>query len=92
MALQMFHPASNRLAGFLEVSALSMSLAQSGGAQFKGGFLRIEAMDNKGFGRKSASWKSQRAPKWCCVRENYLVALSDPGEVRSQIPTPGNTL
>ena len=40
----MFHPNSNRLASFLEISALSIALAQSGGAQYKAGYLRIEAV------------------------------------------------
>lgn len=77
---QMFHPSSNRLAGFLEISALSISLAQSGGAQYKAGYLRIEA-DKGGFGRKSASWKDRREQRWCSVRESYLVVLEEPGEV-----------
>lgn len=79
----MFHPAANRLAGFLEISALSITLAQSGGAQYKGGFLRIEATSNKGggFGRKSATWKEKKESRWCAVRESYLVVLAEPGEV-----------
>lgn len=43
----MFLPSSNRLAAFLEISALSIALARSGGAQYKAGFLRIEAVSNK---------------------------------------------
>ncbi|KAG2010069.1 phospholipase D, variant 2 [Coprinopsis cinerea AmutBmut pab1-1] len=39
----MFHPSSNRLSAFLEISALSIALAQSGGAQYKAGYLKIEA-------------------------------------------------
>jgi len=79
----MFHPSSNRLAGFLEISALSMSLAPSGGAQYKAGFLRIEASGNGGggFGRKAATWREKNESRWCCVRESYLVALNEPGEV-----------
>ena len=75
----MFHPSSNRLAGFLEISALSITLAQSGGAQSKGGYLRIESTVG-GFGRKSASLKAQKEV-WCAVRESYLVVLEEPGEV-----------
>ncbi|KAF8158304.1 hypothetical protein B0H34DRAFT_769482 [Crassisporium funariophilum] len=79
----MFHPSSNRLAGFLEISALSISLAQSGGAQYKAGFLRIESSGSGGggFGRKSAGWKSKREARWCAVRESYLVVLEQPGEL-----------
>jgi phospholipase D1/2 len=80
--VQMFHPTSNRLAGFMEISALSISLAPSGGNQYKAGWLRIESTDNKkGFGRKSASWTERKKAKWCAVRESYLVAVSEAGEV-----------
>jgi phospholipase D1/2 len=79
----MFHPTANRLAGFLEISALSMSLAQTGGCQAKAGYLRIDAAGNKGggFGRKSASWVEKKQHRWCAVRESYLVVLDQPGEV-----------
>ncbi|GBE83213.1 Phospholipase D1 [Sparassis crispa] len=64
----MFHPASNRLAGFLEISALSISLAQSGGAQYKAGLLRIDAVGSKGgFGRKGTPWRERKAQKWCSL-------------------------
>ncbi|KAJ7600958.1 phospholipase D [Mycena floridula] len=76
----MFHPTSNRLAGFLEISALSISLAQSGGTQYKAGYLHIEAIDGKSFGRKSSSWKDRKSYKWCALRESYLVAQDEPGE------------
>ncbi|KAF7346165.1 Phospholipase [Mycena sanguinolenta] len=62
----MFHPAANRLAGFLEVSALFISLAQapSGGHQLKAGYLKIESTKTGGgFGR------------------NYIVAVEEPGEL-----------
>lgn len=79
----MFHPTANRLAGFLEISALSMSLAQTGGAQAKAGYLRIDASGSKGggFGRKSARWAEKKKTRWCAVRESYLVVLEEPGEV-----------
>jgi phospholipase D1/2 len=79
----MFHPSSNRLAGFLEVSALSISLAQSGGVQYKAGLLQTEPSNNGGggFGRKSAGWKAKKEARWCAVRESYLVAMEEPGEV-----------
>ncbi|KAH7922026.1 phospholipase D [Leucogyrophana mollusca] len=78
----MFHPASNRLAGFLEVSALFVALAQSGGAQYKAGSLRIEASGSgAGLGRKSARWRERKESRWCAVRESYLVIMEDPGEL-----------
>ena len=46
----MFLPMSNSLAGFLEISALYIHLAQSGGAQYKVGYLWIVASGNKGGG------------------------------------------
>ena len=100
---QMFHPTSNRVAAFLEISALSIALAKSGGAQYKAGNLRIEAVAMKGtslfsramfssskekeekgsipFGRKSASWSQRKEQRWCAVRESYLVAMEEPGEL-----------
>ncbi|KAJ4482266.1 phospholipase D [Lentinula aciculospora] len=79
----MFHPASNRLCGFLEISALSISHAQTGGSQYKGGYLQIEAANGKGggFGRKSASWKAKKESRWCAIRESYLVVMKEPGEL-----------
>jgi phospholipase D1/2 len=79
----MFLPTSNRIAGFLEISALSLRLAQSGGAQYKAGYLQIVASGNKGagFGRKSASRLQKRKQKWCVIRESYLIAVEEPGEL-----------
>jgi phospholipase D1/2 len=91
---EMFHPSSNRLAGFLEVSALSISLAQSGGIQYKAGLLQIESTNNggAGFGRKSAGWKAKKEARWCAVRESYLVAMEEPGEVSPVIRLIGGEL
>ncbi|KAF9077535.1 hypothetical protein BDP27DRAFT_1311216 [Rhodocollybia butyracea] len=76
----MFHPASNRLCGFLEISALSIAHAQTGGTQYKGGFLKIEAAGRGGgFGRKGTSWKDKKESRWCAVRESYLVVSAEPG-------------
>ncbi|KAG1748704.1 phospholipase D [Suillus lakei] len=62
----MFHPTANRLAGFLEISALFITLAQSGGVQYKAGFLRIDTEGNcPGFGRKSARWRERKEARWC---------------------------
>ncbi|OAX33335.1 phospholipase D [Rhizopogon vinicolor AM-OR11-026] len=78
----MFHPTSNRLSNFLEISALFIALAQSGGAQYKAGFLRIHAEGNgPGFGRKSARWRERKESRWCAVRESYIVVLEEPGEL-----------
>ena len=79
----MFHPTSNRLAGFLEISALSIQLAQSGGWQAKAGLLTIEPASKKsgGFGRRNASWSDKKKQRWCALREGYLVAVEDPAEV-----------
>lgn len=78
----MFHPSVNRLASFLEISTLSIALAQSGGAQYKAGFLRIESISNKGpFGKRGTSWKEKKKQKWCAVRESYLVVMDEMAEV-----------
>lgn len=83
----MFHPSSNRLSAFLEVSALSIALAQSGGVQYKGGYLQIHAVSNGGggFGRKGLSWGVRKESRWSAVRESYLVVVDEPGEVGSLI-------
>lgn len=65
----------------MEISALSISLAPSGGSQAKAGYLRIEAVDKNGWGRKGSSWKARREAKWCAVRESFLVASEEPGDV-----------
>lgn len=80
----MFHPSSNRLAGFLEISALSLATAQSGGSQYKAGYLEIAAEGlggGGGFGRKSTGWRAKKAPRWCAIRESYFVVMEEPGEV-----------
>lgn len=78
----MFHPSSNRLSGFLEVSALFISLAQSGGVQYKAGYLRLEPSGNHpGPGRKATSRRDRKQSRWCAVRESYLVVLEEAGEV-----------
>lgn len=80
---QMFHPSSNRLSGFLEVSALSISLAHSGGVQYKGGYLQMQAVNNGtgGFGRKGLGRRVRKELRWSSVRESYLVVVNEPGEV-----------
>ncbi|TFY61284.1 hypothetical protein EVJ58_g4602 [Rhodofomes roseus] len=78
----MWHPSANRLAGFLEISALMVALAQSGGAQYKAGTLRIDTIGNKGnLGRRATSWRERKTPKWCSVRESYLVVHEEVGEL-----------
>lgn len=79
----MFLPTANRLAGFLEISAMSITLAQSGGSQYKAGYLRMEAVGNKGpWGKRGTGWKEKKKQRWCAVRESYLVAMEEIGEVR----------
>jgi phospholipase D1/2 len=81
---QMFHPSANRLATFLEINALSISLAPSGGAQYKAGILHIESNASNGgggLGRKSVSWRARKEPKWCVARESYLAVMEEPGDV-----------
>ena len=78
----MFHPTSNRLSSFLEVSALFISLARSGGVQYKAGYLRLETSgNNPGPGRKATSRRDRKQSRWCAVRESCLVILEEPGEV-----------
>jgi phospholipase D1/2 len=44
--------------------------------------LRVEASGkNNNFGRKGISWTQKKAPRWCCVRDSYIVALEEPGDV-----------
>jgi len=77
----MFHSTVNRLAAFLETSALSITLAQSGGVQYKAGFLHLEISKGVGLGSKSASRRTRHSQKWCAVRESYLVMSEELGEV-----------
>ncbi|KAG8214440.1 phospholipase D [Butyriboletus roseoflavus] len=78
----MFYPSSNRLSGFLEISALFISLAQAGGLQYKAGFLRLEPSgNNPGLGRKATSRRARKQSRWCAVRESCLVVLEEPGEL-----------
>ncbi|KAH9925437.1 phospholipase D [Epithele typhae] len=78
----MFHPSVNRLAGFLEFGALTVALAQSGGAQYKAGFLYLDGVAPKpSFGRRSAGWREKKKQRWCAVRESYLVAMEEMGEL-----------
>ncbi|KAI0755244.1 phospholipase D [Daedaleopsis nitida] len=78
----MFHPSVNRLSSFLEFGALTIALAQSGGSQYKAGFLRLEGVHPKAaFGRKAAGWREKKNQRWCAVRESYLVAMEEMGEL-----------
>ena len=79
----MFHPAVNRLAAFLEIGALTISLAHSGGHQYRAGFLRLEGVAPKpSYGPRAAGWREKKKQRWCCVRESYLVIMEEMGEVR----------
>ncbi len=65
------------------MSALSINLANSSGVQYKAGYLQIVASSNKGagFGRKSAGRRQKKKQRWCAVRESYLVAVEEAGEL-----------
>ena len=84
----MSHSTVNRLAAFLEIGALLITLAQSGGAQSKAGFLNLKISKGVGLGSKSASRRARRSQKWCAVRESYLVISEELGEVIMASPTP----
>ncbi|CCA73544.1 probable SPO14-phospholipase D [Serendipita indica DSM 11827] len=84
----MFEASSNRLARFLEVSALSIALAHSGGAQLKAGILKIEPSGNKkDYARKGTGWRERRKGRWCAVRDSYLVIVKEAGEWSAQQDT-----
>ncbi|KAG8716450.1 Phospholipase D1 [Ceratobasidium sp. 423] len=80
----MFRADANRLFRFFEMSALSTALAQRGGIQGKAGYLRVLSsnMSRKGAQTGLLAWKRNHEPKWWLVRESYLVAVEDPGELQ----------
>ncbi|CCO37404.1 hypothetical protein BN14_11560 [Rhizoctonia solani AG-1 IB] len=81
---KMFRADANRLFRFFEMSALSIALAQRGGIQGKAGYLRVLSsnMSRKGAHHGLLAWKRNHEPKWWLVRESYLVAVEDPGELQ----------
>jgi phospholipase D1/2 len=82
----MFEASSNRLARFLEISALSIALAHRGGTQLKAGILKIEPNGmKKDYGRKGTGWRERRKGRWSAVRESYLVIMKEAGEVSHEI-------
>ncbi|KAJ1309919.1 hypothetical protein OPQ81_006678 [Rhizoctonia solani] len=80
----MFRADANRLFRFFEMSALSIALAQRGGIQGKAGYLRVLSsnMSRKAAHTGLLAWKRNHEPKWWLVRESYLVAVEDPGELQ----------
>lgn len=82
----MFRPEANRLSRFFEISALSVALAKSGGVQGKAGLLRVMGGETsrRSFNSTLAVFGLGPAgkPRWWNVRESYLVAVDDPGDVR----------
>ncbi|KAF8610545.1 phospholipase D [Ceratobasidium sp. AG-I] len=88
----MFRADANRLFRFFEISALSIALAQRGGiqgkllrsSQRKAGYLRVLSsnMSRKAAHTGLLAWKRNHEPKWWLVRESYLVAVEDPGELQ----------
>ncbi|KAH7340733.1 hypothetical protein B0J17DRAFT_694350 [Rhizoctonia solani] len=80
----MFRADANRLFRFFEMSALSIALAQRGGIQGKAGYLRVLSsnMSRKAAHTGLLAWKRNHEPKWWLMRESYLVAVEDPGELQ----------
>lgn len=79
----MFHPSTNRLAAWFEISAMSIALAPSGGSQLKADYVQVESVGKgSNFGRRSATWAERRQVRWAAVRESYLVVIDEPGQVR----------
>ncbi|KAG9118708.1 Phospholipase D1, partial [Ceratobasidium sp. 392] len=80
----MFRADANRLFRFFEISALSIALAQRGGIQGKAGYLRVLSsnMSRKAAHTGLLGRKRNHEPKWWLVRESYLVAVEDPGELQ----------
>jgi hypothetical protein len=81
----MFRPEANRLAKFFEISALSISLAKSGGIQGKAGILRVlgnqSSRHRVGRGLNIFGIGRAAKPRWWVVRESFLVAVNDPSNV-----------
>ncbi|KAK0555630.1 Phospholipase D1 [Tilletia horrida] len=83
----MFRPEANRILRFFEMSALGISLASRGGIQGKQGFLRIMSSNTS---RKSQhktflhklNIVEKREPRWCIVRESYLVIVEQPDSLQ----------
>ncbi len=84
----MFRPEANRLVRFFEISALSIALANSGGVQGKAGLLRVIGGETSRKGMNGGfsfmGLKDAAKTRWWNVRESYLVAVDDPGEVRTK--------
>ena len=78
----MFRPESNRLCRFFELSALTVSLAPRGGFQSKAGFLKIKGSNASARrnqpGLTPTSWAASRKPRWCIVRDGYIVFTDGP--------------
>ncbi|SGY80044.1 BQ5605_C008g05292 [Microbotryum silenes-dioicae] len=77
----MFGPGANRLCKFLEISAMSLSLATRGGEQGKQGYLTIAssgASRRKAPGFHPLAFSNRHQPKWFIVRDSFIVAVDDP--------------
>jgi phospholipase D1/2 len=81
----MFRPEANRLAQFFEISALSISLAKSGGVQGKAGILRVignqTSRRSVGGSLNIFSIGEAATARWWTVRESFLVAVDEPSSV-----------
>lgn len=82
----MFRPEANRLAKFLEVSALALQLAGLGGTTGKQGYLVVlkgGASRKKAPGFHPIASKRRHEPKWFMVRDSFIVAVDHPDSVRA---------
>ena len=87
----MFKPEANRLCKFLEISAISLELANRGGIQGKQGYLRVLSggiSRKKEAGFHPLKFKNRHEPKWFVVRESYLLATEGPDQVPFLYVTP----
>ncbi|CED85185.1 Phospholipase D1 [Phaffia rhodozyma] len=81
----MYRPESNHLIRFLELSALSLSLAPNGGCQGKSGYLRVLSANVSSKKDRPVlaplAWKRARKFRWWIVRESYLIAVDEPDQL-----------
>ncbi|WFD30103.1 phospholipase D [Malassezia sp. CBS 17886] len=71
-----FRPEANRLCRFLELSALAVQLAGSGGTLGKQGYVQIKSRASRHV-RIHLTRLRGRAPKWCMVRDSYIVFVEN---------------
>jgi hypothetical protein len=79
----MFRPEANRLAKFLEISALGLRLA-GGGLSGKQGYLTVigsGASRKRATGFNPLAFKHRHEPKWFLIRESFIAAVDQPDSV-----------